>query len=168
MLISLLSPFLFFAPEVHLRDMEELWTDEIIIVTAWKDFMTKLLDEWNGLILWVRLYSSSEDLKPYTHDLPMQSTVMLAASMGLLAIPGVILYNINGGTLGNESQVVILTSSSQIASTISTEASIGSIVVGLLLVRHNRTKQEAEPSEAVSEYSPYIFRRDTWAVDISL
>ena len=67
MLISFLSPFLFFAPEVHLRDMEELWTDEIIIVTAWKDFMTKLLDEWNGMILWVRLHSSSEDLKPYTH-----------------------------------------------------------------------------------------------------
>ena len=81
----------------------------------------------------------------------MQSTVMLAASMGLLAVPGVTLYNINGGTLGSESQVVILTSSSQIASTISTEASIGSIVIGLLLVRHNRTKQEAEPSEAVSE-----------------
>ncbi|KAH9981642.1 hypothetical protein BJV74DRAFT_887437 [Russula compacta] len=148
MLISFLSPVLFFAPEVHLRDMEELWTDEVIIVTAWKDFMTKLLDEWNGLILW--------------------STVMLAASMGLLAIPGVILYNINGGTLGSENQVVILTSSSQIASTLSTEASIGSIVIGLLLVRHNRTKQDAEPSEAVSEQLPYIFRRDVWAVDISL
>jgi hypothetical protein len=48
-----LSPLLFLAPEVHLRDLENLWTDEVIIEKAWKRFMSKLLDEWGELILWV-------------------------------------------------------------------------------------------------------------------
>jgi hypothetical protein len=54
MFISLLSPLLFLAPEVHLREMEKLWTDDIIIESVWKKFMSKLLGEWNDLILWVR------------------------------------------------------------------------------------------------------------------
>ena len=56
-LIRILSPLLFFAPEVHLREMNELWTDEIIIEMTWKKFMTKLQDEWIGFVLWVGLVS---------------------------------------------------------------------------------------------------------------
>jgi hypothetical protein len=52
-LIRFLSPLLFRAPEVHLREMKELWTDEIIIEITWKKFMTKLQDEWIGFVLWV-------------------------------------------------------------------------------------------------------------------
>jgi len=33
--------------------MERLWTDEVIIETVWKTFMSKLLGEWEGVILWV-------------------------------------------------------------------------------------------------------------------
>jgi len=55
-LVSFLSPLLFFAPEVHLMDMEKLWTDDVIIERAWKSFMTKLLSEWNDLVLWVRFH----------------------------------------------------------------------------------------------------------------
>ena len=55
LLITLLSPVLFLAPEVHLKEVEKLWTDEIIIETVWKRFMTKLLGEWEELILWVRI-----------------------------------------------------------------------------------------------------------------
>ena len=53
--VSFLSPWLFFAPEVHLMEMETVWTDEVIIERAWKSFMTKLLSEWNNLTTWVRL-----------------------------------------------------------------------------------------------------------------
>jgi transposase len=53
LLITLLSPLLFFAPEVHLRDVERLWTDEVIIETVWKTFMNRLLGEWEDVILWV-------------------------------------------------------------------------------------------------------------------
>jgi hypothetical protein len=55
-LVTLLSPWLFFAPEVHLMEMDKLWTDEVIIERAWKSFMTKLLSEWNDIILWVRFH----------------------------------------------------------------------------------------------------------------
>ena len=58
MFISLLSPLLFLAPEVHLREMEKLWTDDFISESVWKRFMSKLLGEWNDLILWVRSHVS--------------------------------------------------------------------------------------------------------------
>src|SRR5712675_310066 len=93
-----------------------------------------------------------------------QSTVMLAANVAFLAIPGVMFLNTNSGNL------VILPSSSQIASLLSVESSAGSIVIGLLLIRHNRTKQELDPLEAVSEQSQFSFytrcRRETGTVNI--
>ena len=75
---------------------------------------------------------------------------MLTANVGFLAIPGVIISNLNGPISGSNA-VHIYTSSSQIASCMSVEASVGSIVIGMLLVRHNRTKQKADPEGAVSE-----------------
>ena len=53
MFISMLSPLLFYAPEVHLREIEKLWTDDVITEPVWKSFVSKLLGEWNDLILWV-------------------------------------------------------------------------------------------------------------------
>ncbi|KAI0261589.1 hypothetical protein BC834DRAFT_459356 [Gloeopeniophorella convolvens] len=65
LLITMLSPLLFLAPEVHLQEMEKLWTDEVIIETVWKSFMNKLLGEWEELILWVRLYVTA--IHPWGH-----------------------------------------------------------------------------------------------------
>ncbi|KAH9989672.1 hypothetical protein BJV77DRAFT_1069397 [Russula vinacea] len=134
LLITVLSPLLFLAPEVHLHEMDKLWTDEVIIETAWKNVMDKLLREWTDIILW--------------------STVMLTANVGFLAIPGVVLSNLSGTNIMSASGVFIFTSPSQIASSLSVLASIGSIMIGLLLVRHNRTKQKADPAGA----STYLFR----------
>jgi hypothetical protein len=75
---------------------------------------------------------------------------MLTANVSFLAIPGVVLSNLNGTEITSASQVAIFTSASQIASSLSVEANIGSIVIGLLLVRHNRTKQTEDPGGAVS------------------
>jgi len=139
------------APEVHIREMEELWTDYIIIGKVWESFMVKLLGEWQEIILW--------------------STVMLAVNVSFLAIPGVIFSNTNGVSLENVHQAVILPSSSQIASLLSVEASIGSIVIGLLLVRYNRTKQELDPSEASTylyENSRRMFGLEPLAIVYSL
>jgi len=69
-LIKILSPILFFFPDVHLRELEKLWTDKIIVEALWRDFMQKLVSEWTDFVLY--------------------STVMLAANVGFLAIPGVI------------------------------------------------------------------------------
>ncbi|KAH9061121.1 hypothetical protein EDB87DRAFT_484421 [Lactarius vividus] len=130
LLITLLSPVLFLAPEVHLQDIKRLWTDEIIIETVWKSFMTKLVGEWEELILW--------------------STVMLTANVGFLAIPGVVISNINSNDMSSASKLDIYVSPAQIASSISILASVGSIVIGLFLVRHNRSKQKEDPAGAVS------------------
>jgi hypothetical protein len=53
LLITLVSPLFFLAPEVHLRDLGKLWMDEIIIETVWRAFMAKLLEEWQDVVLWV-------------------------------------------------------------------------------------------------------------------
>ncbi|KAI9458695.1 hypothetical protein BJY52DRAFT_1223443 [Lactarius psammicola] len=134
LLIKLLSPVLFLAPEVHLQDIKRLWTDEIIIETVWKSFMTKLVGEWEELILW--------------------STVMLTANVGFLAIPGVLISNMNNNDMTGASQLDIFVSPPQIASSISILASVGSIVIGLLLVRHNRSKQKEDPAGA----SNYLYK----------
>jgi hypothetical protein len=70
LLITFLSPLLFLAPEVHLREMEKLWTDEVIIETVWKSFMSKLLAEWEGVILWVRIQSRNLISSLASHLLP--------------------------------------------------------------------------------------------------
>ena len=75
---------------------------------------------------------------------------MLSVNVGFLAIPGVVLSNLSGTNITSASEVVILTSPSQIASSLSVLASIGSTMIGLLLVRHNRTKHEEDPVSAVS------------------
>ena len=94
---------------------------------------------------------------------------MLTANVGFLAIPGVVLSNLSGTDLTSANDVFIFTSASQIASSLSVEASIGSIMIGLLLVRHNRTKQKEDPAGAVSgQMYRCVCQADTWAVDISL
>jgi hypothetical protein len=80
---------------------------------------------------------------------------MLSANVGFLAIPGVILSNLNS-SLTSASQVVIFTSYSQIFSSLSMEASIGSIIIGLLLVRVNRSKHNEGPDSAVSGQSHLV------------
>ncbi|KAN0127127.1 hypothetical protein V8E53_015065 [Lactarius tabidus] len=148
--ITLLSPMLFLAPEIHLQEIEKLWTDEIIIDAAWKGFVPKLLEEWQELIL--------------------LSTVMLSANVGFLAIPGVVISTLNDN-ITNASQVVIFTSPAQIASYMSIEASVGSIVIGLLLIRHNRSKQKEDPvgaSTYLSQYTHPRFGLEPMAIIFSL
>jgi len=136
--ITILSPILFLAPEVHLQEIEKLWTDEIIIDAAWKGFVPKLLEEWQELIL--------------------LSTVMLSANVGFLAIPGVVMSTLNDN-ITSARQVVIFTSPAQIASYMSMEASVGSIVIGLLLIRHNRAKQKEDPAGASNYLIQYTHRK---------
>ena len=86
---------------------------------------------------------------------------MLAANVGFLAIPGVVISNLSGTDITSTKEVVIFTSPSQIASSLSMEASIGSIVIGLLLISHNRSRPD---KSAVSGWSHrYVCRGNTWA-----
>jgi len=49
----LLSLILFFSPDVHLRDLSKVWTDELVIEEVWKNFMDKLVSEWVEFVLYV-------------------------------------------------------------------------------------------------------------------
>ncbi|KAH9963109.1 hypothetical protein BJV74DRAFT_335849 [Russula compacta] len=109
-LIRLLSPILFYTPDVHLRELRKVWADELVIEEVWKDFMQKLVSEWVEFILY--------------------STVMLTANVGFLAIQVVIIVPQDGW---------IKASPTQIASSISLVYSLGSIIIGQLLIRRNRT-----------------------------
>lgn len=48
-----LSLILFFAPDVHLRDLLKVWADELVIEEVWKNFMDKLVSEWVEFVLYV-------------------------------------------------------------------------------------------------------------------
>jgi len=101
-----LSLFLFFHPDVHLRELKEVWTDELIYYEAWRNFIVMAQSEWEEFIL--------------------NSTVMLAANVSFLTIPGVIPDQVNAWTKP---------SSAQVASCMSLVFSIGGIISGLLLIR---------------------------------
>ena len=73
---------------------------------------------------------------------------MLAVDVSFLAIPGVVPYSLQSNVPPKTSTLVSL---SETATVISLGASVGSNIISLLLMRHNRTKQEAEPKDAVSE-----------------
>jgi hypothetical protein len=36
-----------------LRELEKLWTDDIIVEALWRDFMQKLVSEWTDFVLYV-------------------------------------------------------------------------------------------------------------------
>jgi hypothetical protein len=63
---------------------------------------------------------------------------MLAVNVGFLAIPGVV-------TPAGHS------TPEQVTSCLSIISSVGSIVIGLLLIRHHRIKREEDPEGAVSK-----------------
>ncbi|KAH8987917.1 hypothetical protein EDB92DRAFT_1801044 [Lactarius akahatsu] len=134
LLITSLSPALFLAPESYLRELEKVWIDDVVFERDWRKFISGLLKEWEQLIL--------------------SSTVVLSVNVGFLAIPGVIVSNINSNNITSTSELVIFTSPAQIASCMSIVTSAGSVVIGLLLVRRNSAKQNEDPAGA----SNYLFQ----------
>ncbi|KAI0253111.1 hypothetical protein BJV78DRAFT_241690 [Lactifluus subvellereus] len=147
---KLLSLLLFLAPNNYLRDMEILWTDGYAAPTGWESFMNELLQEWTDVLL--------------------PSTVMLSVTVSFLAIPGIVLSNLNGSNVTNPSQVIIFTSPAQIASTLSIVASVGSIVIDLL-VRYTNTKPKASsagPLPYQYERSQRLFGNESMAIVFSL
>ncbi len=53
MLVRILSPILFFFPDIHLLELEKVWTDKIVVEALWKEFMQKLVSEWTEFVLYV-------------------------------------------------------------------------------------------------------------------
>lgn len=68
-LIKTLSIFFFYAPEVHLRGIESIYTDFVLCQHRWAQFITPLQAEWSELVLY--------------------GAVLLIANVAFLAIPSV-------------------------------------------------------------------------------
>jgi hypothetical protein len=76
---------------------------------------------------------------------------MLSANVGFLAVPGVVLSNLNGNNVTSANQMAVFTSPAQIASCLSIVTSVGGLVVALLLIREYRLKQDEGTLSGVSE-----------------
>jgi hypothetical protein len=145
MLVSLL---LFFTLDSYLWDMEKLWMNEFVTPTIWENFMTNQLKQWaDGILLVMQL-----DLTRFllTHAIAIQATVILAVDVGFLTVPGVV-YNNYSGNSPPPSKPVVYTTPILVCIALSIEACGASIVIGMLLVRHNNTKMKEPPTGAVSE-----------------
>lgn len=117
-LIKSLSILFFYAPELHLRGLEAVYTDFVLCQHRWAQFITRLQNDWTEFILY--------------------GTVLLNANVAFLAVPSV--------DPGSRNRTP-----AQLASYLSIITSIGSIVIGLLLLRQHRTKP-IESSEEVDNY----------------
>lgn len=106
----LLSPILFYSPDVHLKSLDKIWVDKIVAKGPWVKLINKLTSEWA--------------------DHTTFATILLNANVAFL-------------------QVLNAPSSlARIFSYISTVLVIGSIIIGLMLGRHHRTKHIGTAVEA--------------------
>ncbi|EIN13410.1 hypothetical protein PUNSTDRAFT_129095 [Punctularia strigosozonata HHB-11173 SS5] len=156
LLIKILSPLLFFAPDIHMRSLRHVWVDKIVAEVAWKRFIEKIQSEWDKYLL--------------------PATVLLSVNVAFLAIPSVDQTNqapnfLNfGNTTSYENSQTSSTfdfnaatpnrSAAQLASYVSTAASTGTIIIGLMLDRHHRlahrmTAGEAALTLAAKEHPKY-------------
>lgn len=135
-MINCLSPALFYAPNVHLRALGEMWVDQKLSKPVWSGFIDKLSQEWKSLTLYVGV-TSLQNRRLQN----LQATVLLNANVAFLAIQSI-----------DKTQKWEHRSSAQIASYASTVFSVGSIILGLLLDRQNRTKGRETALDAVSTH----------------
>jgi len=144
-LVVLFSPLLFWESDVHLQELEKIWVDRLVHLRPWTEFIKKVNNEWQGstiIVSWL-CFTYLCRLANY----PLKATVLLSANMSFLSIQSVD----NGGKVAGDR------SPAQIASYISIVTSIGSIILSLLLVRQNRSRNRQFMDETVS-ISPNWFK----------
>jgi hypothetical protein len=122
-LIGILSPPLLYAPDVHLRSLEDIWVDELLHPGAWQQLLQMLHQEWT--------------------DFTLYNTIILAANVAFLAIPSV-----DPAAYGPPPPT---RSVAQNASYVSTVFGTASIILALLLIRQNRSQSRESTQYAVSE-----------------
>jgi len=121
-----------------------MWVDEKLSSLVWNRVMGKICEEWQGFTLFVSIHSLTFSEVVHNEIVPFQGTVLLNANVAFLAIPSVD----NGLPSKGHGRSV-----AEIASYASVLTSIGSIILGLLLERQNRTKERETAHEAVRSIS---------------
>ncbi|KAK0193446.1 hypothetical protein F5146DRAFT_1181375 [Armillaria mellea] len=141
-LIVLLSPLLFFAPDVHCTTLYRVW-DNGVAKADWITLVRKLSTEWQEFVI--------------------NATVLLNANVAFLAIQSIDASSVDKGR-----------SPAQIASYVSTILSVGSIILGLLLLqkyRHKNRVYSTLPTEFLGIQQGDLGRRlgmETLAIMYSL
>ncbi|KAF7301304.1 hypothetical protein MIND_00695400 [Mycena indigotica] len=123
LLIKLLSPLLFYAPDFHLDGLHTIFTDGLVRHRGWSEFVSRLTGEWQEFTLY--------------------ATVVLNANVAFLSIQSV----------DTDGQSTPHRTPTQIASYMSMLTSIGAIIVGLLLLKQNRNRDRVPAPEAASYMS---------------
>ncbi|KAF8190319.1 hypothetical protein K438DRAFT_1831838 [Mycena galopus ATCC 62051] len=119
-LIKILDPLFCYAPDFHLSALRAMYTDGLVHHRGWAEFVTRLNDEWQEFTLY--------------------ATVVLNANVAFLSIQSVD----QGGN------IVSARSAAQISSYLSMLTSIGSVIIGLLLVKHHRNRARNTAAEAAN------------------
>ncbi|VDB93787.1 unnamed protein product [Peniophora sp. CBMAI 1063] len=122
-----LLPLLFYAPLAHLYDYESVYLDGVLAnEPEWTRHVKKLLAEWQEFVLY--------------------ATILLNANLAFLSVPNTILFP-DGDSSSSDSSASssdfqhALVSPTAIMSYCSMLASIGSIIIGLLLIRQHRGEE---------------------------
>ncbi len=132
---------------MHLRGLEKIFIDGVIAVVPWGTFIGKLQNEWQEFVLYVRGSLSNVHGGGSLTCRSRQATVLLNANVAFLAIPSV----------DNGPNDV---TAAQISSYLSIVTSIGSILLGLLLIRQHRVKAKETADDAVSSVRSAVCRCD--------
>jgi hypothetical protein len=151
----LVSLPLFFTPDNYVLHVENLTNqpkapppNQPMDSAIWKRFIDSQEKQWdNGNLLVIQLGLTGF---LHTHAIAIQATVMLAVDVSFLTIPGVVVSNLSSTNTTFPSQEIVFTSPALVLIALSIEASVASIVIGMLLIRHNSDK-EKDPPTAVSE-----------------
>jgi len=134
--IKTFSLVLFSAPDFHLKILQyTMWVEGIMHKSVRVECMKIMSEEWQEFVFFV---SSGLHACTMIKSNPQQATVMLNANVAFLATQSV--------DVGADPH----RSPAQISSYLSAIANIGSIILGLFLMRHNRTKCKETVDEAVS------------------
>ncbi|KZV73463.1 hypothetical protein PENSPDRAFT_648795 [Peniophora sp. CONT] len=117
-LYRVITPLLFYAPLSHLFDCRSVYLDgNLANEPEWATHVKKLLSEWEDLVLY--------------------ATILLNANVAFLAVPTAVFFVGTSTTTSSATAV----SPYAITSCCSLLASIGSMTVGLLLVRQHRGEE---------------------------
>ncbi|KAJ7220799.1 hypothetical protein GGX14DRAFT_432111 [Mycena pura] len=123
LLLKLLNPLLFYAPDFHLDRLHAIYTDRLIRPRQWFEFIMELRSQWQ--------------------EFTLNAVVMLNAGVAFLSIQSV--------DQGGSSKAA--RSPAQISSYLSILMSIGAIVIGLLLVKQNRNREYMTADKAADYIS---------------
>ncbi|KAJ7252375.1 hypothetical protein B0H12DRAFT_617626 [Mycena haematopus] len=141
MFIKMLNLLLFYAPDFQLSVLHKTNIDRLIHPRMWPTFLTGRKSEWQEFILY--------------------ATVVLNANVAFLAIQS---------GVDNDGNILYNRSPAQTASYVSTLMSIGSIVLGLLLVNNYRGRDHASQRllpQRHQQFSSSTWTRG-WALRLSL